>query len=74
MICANLWDNSVAPLMAFVLFGALASVGIVATYYGLRLTKKLESVRKALLNRGGPTATICPPQGLRIDKFGELVH
>lgn len=72
MICANLWDNSTAPLLAFILFAVLCSVGVVAIYYGIRLTKKLESVRKALLNRGGPTATICPPQGLRTDKFGEL--
>lgn len=72
MVCANLWDNSTAPLLAFLIFAVLCSVGVVAIYYGLRLTKKLESVRKALMNRGGPTATICPPQGLRTEKFGEL--
>lgn len=74
MVCANLWDNSVAPFLGIVIFAVLVSVGVCAIYYGIRVTRKLDAVRKALLNRGGPSPSICPPQGIRIEKFGELAE
>mmetsp|Transcript_17253 Transcript_17253/g.42806 ORF Transcript_17253/g.42806 Transcript_17253/m.42806 type:complete len:230 (+) Transcript_17253:57-746(+) len=72
MVCGNLWDNDTVPFVGFIIFGYLSVVGVGAIYYGIKLTRKLDIVRKALLNRGGPTPSICPPQGLRMDKFGEL--
>ncbi|CAD7929745.1 unnamed protein product [Amoebophrya sp. A25] len=72
MVCGNLWDNNSLPFLGFIIFGFLSAVGVCAIYYGVRLTKKLDTVRKALLNRGGPTPSICPPQGMPIAKFGEL--
>ena len=72
MVCANLWDSSISPFLGFVICGILCGVGCVAIYTAFKIGKKLEAVRKALLNRGGPTPSICPPQGLKLDKFGEL--
>ncbi|CAD7941826.1 unnamed protein product [Amoebophrya sp. A120] len=72
MVCGNLWDNDTLPLFGFIIFGYLLGLGCLAIFYGFRTAKKLDSVRKALLNRGGPTPSICPPQGLKMDKFAEL--
>lgn len=71
MVCGNLWDYSMG-FLGFIIFGFLTVIGGAAIYKGFQITKKLDVVKKALLNRGGPTPSICPPQGLRIDKFGEL--
>jgi len=72
MVCGNLWDNDTVPFLGFIIFGFLTSVGICAIYYGMKLTKKLDTVRKALLNKGSVTPGIVPPTGLPIAKFGEL--
>merc|ERR1712054_559199 len=72
MICGSLWDNNISPFIGFVLFGALVTVGIASIVYGFKTSRKLESVRKALLNRTGPTTSLCPPGGLRADKFADM--
>jgi uncharacterized membrane protein YhaH (DUF805 family) len=72
MVCSLLWDNGISPFLGFVLGGAIVGIGAIAVWFGYLHTKKLEMVRKALLNRGGPTQSVCPPQGLKTDKFREL--
>lgn len=72
MLTAQLWNNNVSPFLGFIIGGGLGAVGCLSMYKGLKISRKLEKVRRALLNRGGPTPSICPPQGLRTDKFAEL--
>jgi len=72
MLCGSLWDNGTAPFIGFIIFGALFVIGCASIYFGYKTTKKLESVRKALLNRTGPTTSLCPPGGLKTDKFADM--
>merc|ERR1712194_1006811 len=63
MICANLWDNDTAPLLAFILFASLCSVGVVAIYYGLRLTKKTRICPESVAEQGRSYRHYLPSTG-----------
>lgn len=72
ILFGNLWDNATSPFLGFIIFCILGGVGVVSIAFGMVITRKLLFVRSALLNRGGPSANICPPNGLTMEKFGEL--
>lgn len=72
MVASLLWNNGISPFFGFIMGACIVSMGVIACWFGFVHTRKLELVRKALLNRGGPTQSVCPPQGLTTQKFREL--
>lgn len=72
MIMGNLWDNSIMPFLAILIWGWFMVVAAVTIKYGVELTRKLFRFRNILKQRNQPASSICPGAGLPIQKFGEL--
>lgn len=73
MVVGALWDNDVQPFLGFILGGFIGAVSVIAIYKGIRLSLKLEDVRKKVLEQGPEQwGAYIPPAGMTKNQFKEL--
>jgi len=68
MIFVALFDEKISYFFGVCLSGYVGALGLVTLIYGLQLSNKLDTVRKALQN----TRTDCPHNGWSYVGFGDL--
>lgn len=72
MVFASLWDLDVSPFLGVVMGGYIIILGLVAMYFGLHLSIKVNRVREVL--RTQPQyAHACPPDGLTNHTLRDLL-
>ena len=73
MVVGALWDNGVQPFLGFILGGVIGAVAIASIFHGLRLSKKLETLRKTIAQQGPEQwGSYVPPNGINRMQFREL--
>jgi hypothetical protein len=73
MVVGALWDNGLCPFLGFILGGVIAAISIASLIKGIDLTRRLEQVRKVVIEQG-PEAwgSYIPPTGLKKKQFADL--
>jgi hypothetical protein len=72
MIFVALFDLKISSFFGVLLGGFVSVLGIVTTGYGVLLSRKLNSVRQAVLANGFPQE--CPSQGFSKQDFRDLAQ
>jgi len=72
MVFVALFDLKVSSFFGVLLGGFVGVLGVVTTCYGVALSRKLNSVRQAILKSDCPYE--CPTQGLSKQDFRELAR
>lgn len=73
MVVGSLWDNEVSPFLGFFLGAYIFFVACYCIFYGVNLSRKLESVRQKVLEQGPEQwGAYIPPQGMTKTQFREL--
>jgi hypothetical protein len=72
MIFAALFDLEISIVFGVILGGYVGVLGIFTACYGLLLSRKLNSVRQAVLAQGAPPE--CPTQGFSKQAFREFAQ
>lgn len=73
MTVGALWSNDVSPTLGFFLGGYIGAVAVASIVYGMKLSWKLEEVRKQIVAQDPEKwGTFIPPRGMTKGQFKEM--